>query len=66
MILEGRTIFWKQLIRLTIEEQKEKEKQYNFNDQVIRTLSFHRHPIKFIKMNWAYKFCVSIDERAFL
>lgn len=30
------------------------------------TVSFHRHPIKFIKMNWQLGVCLSIDERAFL
>ena len=26
----------------------------------------HKHPIKFIKMNWKLGFCLSIDERAIL
>jgi peptidylprolyl isomerase domain and WD repeat-containing protein 1 len=33
---------------------------------VVNSVSFHRHPIKFIKMNWDLEVCFSIDERAFL
>jgi peptidylprolyl isomerase domain and WD repeat-containing protein 1 len=33
---------------------------------VVNTVAFHRHPIKFIKMNWKYNFCISIDERSFI
>ena len=29
-------------------------------------LSFHKHPIKLIKMNWQFNICVSIDERALI
>lgn len=33
---------------------------------IIETLSVHNHPVKFIKMNWAFGVCVSVDERAYI
>jgi WD40 repeat protein len=32
----------------------------------VNMVTFHRHPIKAIKMNWNLEVCFSIDERAFL
>lgn len=33
---------------------------------IVETLSVHNHPVKFIKMNWAFGVCVSVDERAYI
>lgn len=33
---------------------------------IVETLTFHKHPIKFVRMNWEWGVCVSIDERACL
>lgn len=48
-----------------VEEGKDNEKESS-SLAIIKTLNLHRHPIRFIKMNWALGFCISIDERAFL
>lgn len=48
------------------EERGESDNKKDDLSYVINTVAFHRHPIKFIKMNWKYNFCISIDERSFI
>lgn len=33
---------------------------------IVETLSVHNHPVKFLKMNWDFGVCVSVDERAYI
>jgi hypothetical protein len=51
---------------MPVESEPNLKKETSAHENVIKTLNMHKHPIRFIKMNWKRGFCVSIDERAFL
>lgn len=47
-------------------ETKLSKDQSVVSDYIIKALNMHKHPIKFIKMNWRLGICLSIDERSSL
>lgn len=44
--------------------EKETAENKEVRDNVVNIMSSHMHPVKFLKMNWKFGVCVSVDERA--